>query len=126
VLFIHHAGKGGKQLGTSKREDVLDTVIALKRPSDYVPEQGSCFEVHFEKSRTFYGSDAEPVIVTLKDDDTGSQCWSIQSLEKNTHDKVIELMSEGLKQGDIAVELGVNKSNVSRHVKRAKAEGLLP
>jgi hypothetical protein len=30
VLFIHHSGKGGAQRGTSKREDVLDTVISLK------------------------------------------------------------------------------------------------
>ena len=35
VLFVHHAGKTGAQRGTSKREDVLDTVIALRRPGDY-------------------------------------------------------------------------------------------
>ena len=35
VLLIHHAGKGGQQRGTSRREDVMDTVIALKRPDDY-------------------------------------------------------------------------------------------
>ena len=35
VLFIHHAGKGGLQRGTSRREDVLDTVIGLRRPTDY-------------------------------------------------------------------------------------------
>ncbi|MBX9704534.1 MAG: helicase RepA family protein, partial [Silvanigrellaceae bacterium] len=29
VMFIHHAGKSGSQRGTSKREDTLDTVIAL-------------------------------------------------------------------------------------------------
>src|SRR5690242_6213730 len=26
VVFIHHSGKGGQQRGTSKREDILDTV----------------------------------------------------------------------------------------------------
>ena len=50
-LFVHHAGKGGKQRGTSRREDVLDTVIALKRPTDYVATDGARFEVHFEKAR---------------------------------------------------------------------------
>jgi AAA domain len=40
VIFIHHAGKDGNQRGTSKREDLLDTVIELKRPADYEPEQG--------------------------------------------------------------------------------------
>ena len=31
VLLIHHAGKGGGQRGTSRKEDVLDTVISLSR-----------------------------------------------------------------------------------------------
>jgi putative DNA primase/helicase len=39
VLLIHHAGKGGQQRGTSRREDVLDTVIALRHPSDYDPTE---------------------------------------------------------------------------------------
>src|SRR5262249_32309865 len=58
VLFVHHAGKGGLQRGTSRREDVLDSVISLRRPQDYQPEQGARFEVHFEKSRGFFGDDA--------------------------------------------------------------------
>lgn len=33
VIFIHHAGKGGQQRGTSRREEALDLVIALRRPS---------------------------------------------------------------------------------------------
>jgi RecA-family ATPase len=34
VLMIHHAGTNGRQRGTSRREDALDTVIALRRPED--------------------------------------------------------------------------------------------
>jgi hypothetical protein len=37
VVLLHHAGKGGAQRGTSRREDVFDTVIALRRPADYSP-----------------------------------------------------------------------------------------
>ena len=51
VLLVHHAGTNGRQRGTSRREDALDTVIALRRPEDYSPEQGARFEVHFEKLR---------------------------------------------------------------------------
>jgi putative DNA primase/helicase len=32
VLLVHHAGTNGRQRGTSRREDALDTVIALRRP----------------------------------------------------------------------------------------------
>ena len=47
VLIVHHAGKGGEQRGTSRREDVLDTSISLRRPSDYLPTEGARFEVHY-------------------------------------------------------------------------------
>ena len=55
VLFIHHAGKGGQQRGTSRREDVLDTVIAMRKPADFNPGDGAYFEIHFEKARGLYG-----------------------------------------------------------------------
>ena len=51
VLLVHHAGTNGRQRGTSRREDALDTVIALRRPENYSPEQGARFEIHFEKLR---------------------------------------------------------------------------
>ena len=65
VLFVHHAGKGGPQRGTSRKEDVLDSVIALRRPEDYKASEGARFEVHFEKTRGFTGPDAEPFEATL-------------------------------------------------------------
>ena len=34
VLLIHHAGKSGDQRGTSAREDIMDTVISLRRPRE--------------------------------------------------------------------------------------------
>ena len=50
VLFIHHGGKSGQQRGSSRKEDIVDTVIALRRPPDYSPDDGARFEVHFEKT----------------------------------------------------------------------------
>jgi putative DNA primase/helicase len=55
-----HAGKGGAQRGTSKREDVLDTVIVLRHPDDYSPSDGARFEVHLDKARGVYGEQAQP------------------------------------------------------------------
>jgi putative DNA primase/helicase len=37
VVLIHHAGKSGQQRGTSAREDILDTVISLRKAKDYEP-----------------------------------------------------------------------------------------
>jgi RecA-family ATPase len=41
VLIVHHAGKDGAQRGTSRREDVLDTSLSLRRPSDYDPRRAA-------------------------------------------------------------------------------------
>ncbi len=61
VLLVHHSGKTGNQRGTSRREDVLDTVLGLRRPEDYLPEQGARFEVHIEKSRAYVWGRRSPV-----------------------------------------------------------------
>jgi putative DNA primase/helicase len=122
VLFIHHAGKGGQQRGTSKREDVMDTVIALKRPSDYTAKQGARFEVHFEKSRGFSGDDAEPFVVQLNDEGDRFE-WSTDNLEETTYQRVSELLGLGMTQAEISEELQVHKSTVSRHAQRVKDEG---
>ena len=123
VLFVHHAGKSGQQRGTSRREDVLDTVIALKRPPDYTPEAGACFEVHFEKSRGLYGEDTKPIEALLEPHTENNGVtllqWSWKALEDSTREKVVRLKNEGLSQVEIAEELGVHKSTVNRHLKKA-------
>ena len=110
VVFIHHASKNGGQRGTSKREDVLDTVIVLKHPSDYNPMDGAKFEIHFEKSRGFSGKDAEPLLASLITDKNNKQQWAVQTIENSTYEQVIKLSNEGLKQSEIAELLDINKS----------------
>ena len=65
VLFIHHAGKSGAQRGTSKREDVLNTVILLAHPPQYSAEEGATFAIVFEKARNVSGESAKPFVVSL-------------------------------------------------------------
>ena len=98
VLFIHHAGKGGQQRGTSKREDLLDVVIALRHPPDYDPASGACFEVHFEKARHMYGEDTAAIEAMLTTDANGLATWTWRLVEESTLDRVVELANEGLCQ----------------------------
>lgn len=60
ALVIHHQGKDGTQRGTSKKEDAMDTVIALEALDDKDPTLGCAFKVKFTKHRGFYGKDALP------------------------------------------------------------------
>lgn len=124
VLMIHHSGKAGGQRGTSKREDVLDTVITLVRPSDYDPTQGAKFVVQYEKSRGFFGEDAEEFLAHLvKTEDT--TYWKTMTLDQSTYEKVYTLANNGLSQKEISAEIGIHKSNVSRYIARARQEGKL-
>jgi len=120
ILFIHHAGKGGQQRGTSKREDVLDSVLVLRRPADYDPANGAHFELHYEKARGAYGEAVRPFEARLTP--TG---WRVKSLEESTRERVAAMFNEGMSQSEIAAELGIHRSNVCRHIQKAKAEGLL-
>ena len=119
VIFFHHSGKGGAQRGTSKREDILDCVINLRRPAEYNPEDGAVFEVHFEKTRDMHGQDVEPFEARLQTDAQGKSVWTFSSVEDSTFNRVVTLANDGLSQKEIALELGVNKSNVSRHMRKA-------
>lgn len=125
VLFIHHSGKSGQQRGTSKREDLLDVVISLQRPPDYDPADGACFEVHYEKARHLSGSDVDPIEAKLTVDEDGKSTWVWRTVSESTYDRVISLANEGLSQADIASELGIHKSNVSRAYRKACEAGLI-
>lgn len=69
VLLIHHSNKNGSQRGTLRKEDLLDTVITLRKPESYNPREGARFEVHFEKARGFYEEEASPFEAWLKEED---------------------------------------------------------
>ncbi|QJQ95432.1 MULTISPECIES: AAA family ATPase [Halomonadaceae] len=124
VMFVHHAGKSGQQRGSSRREDVLDTVIALRYAKGDDTPQGAHFELHFEKNRTFYGDDAKAREVTLVSDENGST-WGWQHLNDSTFDRVVDRLNEGLSQKDVAIELEVNKGTVSKYARKAREAGLL-
>lgn len=123
VLFIHHSGKGGGQRGSSKREDTLDVVINLKRPPDYSEEEGARFELRYEKYRNGKGEESKPIEARLDQDEHGRVSWTWKSVDDSTHDRVVRLANDGLKPGEIAAELGIHKSSVSRHLSRARASG---
>jgi hypothetical protein len=125
VLFVHHAGKNGEQRGSSRREDVLDTVISLRRPGDYTPEKGACFEIHFEKARAICGDETKPFEAQLTVHLDGTQSWDLKALEQSTAEKVAALMNDGVPQHEIPEMLGMTKGGVSKAKKRAQESGLL-
>jgi putative DNA primase/helicase len=124
VLLVHHAGTNGRQRGTSRREDALDTVIALRRPEDYSPEQGARFEVHFEKLRNRVdGAGAIPFEARVENCG-GGFCWSLCDLKPPLLTKAAELFAEGLTVREVAAILRISKSEAGRLRSRALQERL--
>lgn len=115
VLLIHHANKNGGQRGTSRKEDVLDSVVSLKRPVDYNASEGARFEVHFSKSRGFWGDDAAPFEAQLVDGQ-----WHVGEISADdSADAIKSMKAGGASIREIAERLGVPKSTVSDKLRRA-------
>jgi putative DNA primase/helicase len=129
VLLVHHAGTNGRQRGTSRREDALDTVIALRRPEDYSPEQGARFEIHFEKLRNRVdAAGALPFEARIESVNAGGQRsirWACSDLKPPMLKQAAELYSEGMTVREVAALLRISKSEAGRLRIRAFADGLL-
>ncbi len=121
VLFDHHAGKGGSQRGTSRREDVLDLVISLRHPQNYSMAEGLRCEVHFEKCRALLGEAARPFEVRLETSPSGKPIWTLRNVEDALLARAAELLAEGLTVRDLAEELGISKSQAGRLKRKVEA-----
>lgn len=114
TLIVHHSGKGGQQRGTSRREDVLDTVVALRRPEDYEATDGARFEVHFEKHRGFAGLDAAPFEAALEIAGDGAIRWQTAELRQDDKAAAFRLFETGQAPPAVAKQLAVHRSSAYR------------
>ncbi|GGG03965.1 MULTISPECIES: AAA family ATPase [Cysteiniphilum] len=121
VLFIHHSNKNGDQRGTSKKEDVLSTVMKLEHEEDYSAEDGAAFKVSYTKARLFYGDDAKPFKAALTKDG-----WVYDDIDAGLNDKVIAMYKAGSRKVDIANEFGIEKYRVTRIIQNhEKCDGII-
>ena len=74
------------------------------------------------EGKTLAGPDAESIELKLGGTDDKAE-WTWCTVESSTYERVLALAKEGLKPGDIASELNINKSTVSRHMRKARECG---
>lgn len=110
VLFIHHAGKGGDQRGTSRREDLLDCVIAMRSPSETTAADGLLCEVHLEKLRN-EGSveSAFPFELKMERDGDAGVYFTHRPLANVIEQKAIAMFRDGMSIRDVAEDLHITK-----------------
>jgi hypothetical protein len=120
ILFVHHSGKNGQQRGASRREDVLDVVITLKRPDVYHAGEGAKFDLLFEKSRNLTGDDVAPMSVALESNGDGIT-WRWSSAENGIIDRISTLVSDGATRRDIQDEIGLSRFAIKRLLDKTNA-----
>jgi len=127
TIVLHHTGKKGLQRGTSAREDVIDTSIILKKPSDYSAKQGARFILSFTKSRvaTRDGNLLADVLFHLQETTDGHTIWEFEHMRTESKSEILQMLNNGVKNRDIANILNVSASYVSKIKKQAIKDGIL-
>jgi hypothetical protein len=124
VLMVHHANKQGLQRGSSRREDILDLVMAMRRPYGWSPADGTRFEIHFEKARSLHGAALEPIRIGLEPRADGLG-WDFAALDDPLLDRAIALFAQGLNGRRVARTLRLSRSATYRLRERAVQLGRL-
>lgn len=116
VLFVHHAGKGGDQRGTSKREDLLDFVLKMRAPSDYEMQEGLRTQLHLTKLRgnPVKGIYGQPFEVALRKDPDGNLTWFTRQLKDLLREQARSMLADGMKPNDVVLETGLSRWAVAR------------
>jgi putative DNA primase/helicase len=126
VLVVHHANRQGGARGHSKPEDVMDMILKLSRPEDYLQEQGARFRLEFDKARGFFGDAAAPFVAQLVDG-----AWRLEGAPKSAERKIREEIlrfiehNPGVSKGRIVGNISGREQKVRRMLDDLAAEGVL-
>ena len=107
VVIVHHTGKNGTQLGTSIKENFVDTSIELRAPGVQRPVRGTEFEWIWKKTRDVKRSDAQNMHVEYTEGDDGISRWMWSPLTDNRTGQVKDLKGQGLTKREVARSLGM-------------------
>lgn len=125
-ILLHHTGKMGQQRGTSAREDNADCSILLKKPHDYVPEDGCRFIVSFDKARVSQQhlsliADTEFKLI----EKTEGSTWEWGNVKKQRNKEIMLMLDEGHQYDAIKDALGCSKAYISQVKNKAIKDGHL-
>jgi len=125
VLMVHHANKKGLQRGSSRREDMLDLVMAMRRPPGWRPADGTSFEIHFEKARNLPATALEPIGARLEER-AGRLHWRWATADEDPRlARLVALCEQGLSVPRIGERLGLSRTVAYELHDRARRLGRL-
>jgi hypothetical protein len=118
LIFLHHAGKGGTQRGSSEKEDMLDSVLRLQRPANKKNEANLCVEISQEKCRAECKEARwlKPFELSLETRDDRAQ-WTIRPARNAQIEAAFEMFADGMKPSDVFTDLGIARSTAFKYRK---------
>ena len=110
VIFCEHAGKSGLDRGTSKKQDIVDSVLRLKR-YDHWKDAGLRAEVKIEKLRGDCKDKRQliPFEVALTTE-SDAAVWTMRPVVAAQMEAAFKMFASGMKAGEVAQDLGVPRS----------------
>ena len=135
-IYVHHAGRSGEQRGSTRRVDILDTVVRLEA----LDEENDRFHVRWDKHRGFSHRDCPEFILELvldKDPNSGHVIkaeWVQTGIEDERLTRLVAVyrtLQDADPKGkaptvrDLGTELGMGKTTVAKWLDRARRRGLL-
>lgn len=132
VIIVHHAGKNGDYLGSSRMTQNLDTVIKLEKPQSHDLQNGAVFSIRFEKGRSVYGNAASGVFARLVEGPEGNLDWDLGELSsRDSSEEAMTLVVDAMQskqyinQTEVARAVGMPQSRVSTLLSQAVANGYI-
>lgn len=122
VLLVHHTGKNGQQRGSSAHEDLLDYSILLSPLPSNTERQDTRFTVDHTKLRDHIPELRQKYEYSIWTENEALQFEVIPAgFQISAHSaEMLRLHDEGHSLAAIGKELSVNKSTVSRALKKLR------
>lgn len=123
VLLIHHAGKNGQQRGSSAHEDLLDYSILLTPLPSSTDREDTRFSVRHTKLRDNHPELRKTFEYSIWVQNSALHFEVVPAgFQVSAHDaEWLSLHESGMSYEQIAHKFGVNKSTISRRLKKLRA-----
>ncbi len=120
VLLVHDVNRDGQPIAESQHEDVLDVVLALRRPVDWQAQDGARMEIHVERARGLHGEMFAPIEAELR-----NGCWRWHYARPPQFTRGVALLESGLGAEQMGRVLGISRASAFRLQRRARQLGLV-
>ena len=129
VFLVHHPGKSGSQLGTSKKEFQLSCNLRVTLPPNYDLAEGLRVGVKLDKLRSrgtgeFKPKWAQPFEISLRtegDKQNRAAVFSHRPMRELLRQRAFEMLQAGMRENDVAQDTGLDRFAIYRIKQKMKS-----